>query len=575
MSNKVRKNVIFLIIDSLRFDRLGIGGHTPSPSPTIDALMASNMYLTNTFSVGCPTQFAYPGLITSSLPLDKGGYATGMQNREVTLSEVFKKAGYKTGVFIDDYYPVSAGHTRGFDDAFLLFGLTRFLAYISDVLPYYMNKVQHGEISEADFIKIIEPHLSNLFTDMLAYCQYVQEGIEKKQVLTSLFLYNYDFTAIKKLLLLAQEKLQVDPRKYILSLLNKDKKNVFGQIRSIAEAEHKKWGKINVEKKLWGLFVCTFAMLVRCHLTAKVHQRAFKECLKKLLYRRRVDFRVPSAAYNIDMLMRWIDEIPKDKPFFAWLTTTDVHELNFISYDVINGKRMVKDEVNEIKKLYSDIASYKKGYHGNPLYDYAIKYVDLQIERLVKMLKYRGILDDTLIVLTADHGHTSTEWPIRNDIHIARDFFDELYHVPVAFINKDIPAQKVEGMYSSLDIPTTLLDLLGITIPSCFRGRVASNKVNVCRDYVIMEHLGPGPCDFESKSIKVCVRSKTHKLVYETLPSGKIGKSCVKEIYDLLNDPLEQINLAGYEHFSEPVQKLLVIAEKRVREIQQEGGILT
>lgn len=119
-----KKNVILLSIDSLRFDRLGFGGHKPSPSPNIDRLMASGLSLTQCFATGCPTQFSMPGLHTSTLPLDKGGYNLGIRNRGITLAEIFKESGYKTGALISGLaLGRMYGYNRGFDDFFSFFDL--------------------------------------------------------------------------------------------------------------------------------------------------------------------------------------------------------------------------------------------------------------------------------------------------------------------------------------------------------------------------------------------------------------------------------------------------------------------
>lgn len=496
MLNKTKKNVIYIILDSLRFDRMGFGGHKPTPSPNMDKLFASGLSLTNCFTAGCATEFAYPALTTSTLPLDKGGYAMGIRDREITLAEVLKKEGYRTGIFFEDHYRSPAGYSRGFDESFLLFDLFRFLADVGDTIPYYSNMLKSGKKSLEDCTDAVEEYLTILFPDIVAYCTFMQESVEKRKLLPSLLLHDYNYTVITDVLKNAEKKFHADPKKYILNLLNKNEK-VFEQIFEIVKTRQNNPKTINVDKKLRPLLLKSLKYLIFSSLKGRVSKETIKNCIRRILFKQNKSIQFVSAAYIINNLLNWIDYIPKDKPFFAWINIADIHEQNFSSYDIPGGEGMVKEEMDSLNALYSEIILQKDNYYGNPLYDFAVKYTDMQIGRFIQMLKNRNLLDNTLIVLTADHGHTSTGWPIRKNVHIARDFYDELYHIPVSFINKDIPAGKIKGMCSSLDIAPTLLNLLDIQIPSAFRGMPINTEGNVGRNYVLMEHLGPGPCDFK------------------------------------------------------------------------------
>lgn len=514
-----KKNVIFIILDSLRFDRIGFCGHNPSPSPAIDKLLSRSLFFTNAFSAGCPTEFAYPGLTSSTLPLDKGGYAMGIRDRDVTLAEVFRNAGYKTGVFFEDHFRSPTGYSRGFDDVFLLFDLVRFLADVGDTIPYYLNRYQSGRKSTEDCIYALEEYLNILFHDMITYCRFMQESLKNKKVLPSLLLHYYNFTELEEILINAEKQFHSNPEQYILALLNKEKPSVFEEIRAIVETRKKSSNTSEVNKKLRKLLFNNLKSSVRLALTGKVHRSVVLYCMRRLL-RGQSLCQFASAAYIINNLFNWIDRLPGHQPFFAWIHTADIHELNITSYDVPNNANMMEGEVSAIKKLYSEIVMQKDTYYGNPLYDFAIRYTDLQIERFIKMLKDRNLLDDTLIVLTSDHGHLSVGWPLRRNIHIARDFYDELYHVPIAFISKDISPQKMEGLYSSLDIAPTLLKLLEIPIPSGFRGKPVDGDSDTGRDYIIMEHLGPGTGAGYRSIIECCKKQSFNWLDYQTTPNS-------------------------------------------------------
>jgi hypothetical protein len=420
-----------------------------------------------------------------------------------------------------------------------------------------------------DCVEALEEYLAILFPDIIRYCKFMLESVENKKLLPSLLLHDYNYAKIIDILTNAENSFKEDSQKYVTTLLNNNE-NVFTQLLKIVKIRQNNPKTIDVDKKLKGVLIKGLLYNIFSSLKGRVSKRTIKSSIRRILFKQNRSIRFVSASYIVNNLLNWIDNLPKNKPFFAWIHTADIHEQNFTSYDIPNGEDMVREEVASLHKLYSDIVLQKHNYYGYLLYDFAIKYTDTQIGRLIKLLKDRNLLDDTLIVLTADHGHTSTEWPIRKDIHIARDFYDELYHVPIAFINKDIQARKIEGMYSSLDIIPTLLDLLRIPIPPDFRGMSVNTNDGNGREYVIMEHLGPGPCDFISKPAKICVRSKTHKLLYETFLHLENHNGRVSELYNLLDDPLEQKNLAeGKDTLNDiAVKELLSIAKERSKEIQ-------
>ena len=117
-------NIVLVIIDSLRFDRLGISGYRPALTPNLDELARRGIHCINHFSSGCPSQVAVPGIFTSSLPFDYGGYNEGIRYRPYSFVEVLQKSGYQTlGVTTCHWFSSHYGANRGFDQFTPLFDL--------------------------------------------------------------------------------------------------------------------------------------------------------------------------------------------------------------------------------------------------------------------------------------------------------------------------------------------------------------------------------------------------------------------------------------------------------------------
>ena len=90
-----RPNIILVIVDTLRYDRLGSSGYRPALTPNIDKLVANGLSFSNNHANGCVTSVAFPSIFTSTLPLDYGGYEDGIHNRPTSFPEILKNVGYE------------------------------------------------------------------------------------------------------------------------------------------------------------------------------------------------------------------------------------------------------------------------------------------------------------------------------------------------------------------------------------------------------------------------------------------------------------------------------------------------
>ncbi|MBU2091805.1 MAG: sulfatase-like hydrolase/transferase, partial [Alphaproteobacteria bacterium] len=97
-----------------------------------------------------------------------------------------------------------------------------------------------------------------------------------------------------------------------------------------------------------------------------------------------------------------------------------------------------------------------------------ISEVDANLGRLFAFLKREGLWDDTLIVLTTDHGEQL------GDHHMLgkTGYFEGSYHVPLIIRDPDAAGgRQVEAFTESVDIMPTILDRLGLAIPDQCDGR--------------------------------------------------------------------------------------------------------
>lgn len=120
-------NVIIIVMDTMRADRLGCYGYHRPTSPSIDAFAASSTFYTHAFATAPWTLPTHGSLFTGKLPFEHGAHTykddrgevaeAPLHDSHLTLAEVFRDEGYRTGAFVanDGYLSERFGFTQGFE----------------------------------------------------------------------------------------------------------------------------------------------------------------------------------------------------------------------------------------------------------------------------------------------------------------------------------------------------------------------------------------------------------------------------------------------------------------------------
>ena len=170
-------------------------------------------------------------------------------------------------------------------------------------------------------------------------------------------------------------------------------------------------------------------------------------------------------------------------------------------------------------------------------YDGAIAYMDACMQTIFEALQARGILDETIVVLNADHGETLYDHECWFDHH---GIYDTTLHVPliVRYPNKVSAGKRVSGYNRHQDLVPTLLDLAGIKTDIPFDGRsllpMARGEVASHRSEVYLTE-----CTWMRKH---GWRTPEWKLIVALEPDFHFKPPV--ELYNLIEDPDENNNLA-------------------------------
>ena len=179
------------------------------------------------------------------------------------------------------------------------------------------------------------------------------------------------------------------------------------------------------------------------------------------------------------------------------------------------------------------------------LYDNGIAYMDQCIGDLFKTFQEMNVFDNSLIILTADHGEGFQEhgWMLHGNPY----YYEEQMHVPlIVKLPKEnsyskTGGKRIESLVEIIDIMPSIFDYLHINISDFkLQGKSFLNMLNYNageKNYIFgfgSDKLGDGPKD------NLMVRSERWKLISD----GGLKEARFK-LFDLGSDPKEQKNLAN------------------------------
>jgi arylsulfatase A-like enzyme len=249
--------------------------------------------------------------------------------------------------------------------------------------------------------------------------------------------------------------------------------------------------------------------------------------------------------------VEWIDE-NRDAPFFVLIHTYEPHtpyrRLIYTkgmergglpaTYEVELAAK-VKAKDSNLRYSPAELA------YIRALYDGGVNVSDQYIGLLTKALERLGIADETLIVVTADHGEDLGERVIARPGNHGHALWDSLVMVPLVFFDptRDVVRRRVADQVRLIDTLPTILDLLGIESPPVGEGR---SLVPMMEGEETGHRIAWSAMDVALQSRErpqSALRSGTHKLIV----SAEAGLAEPREIelYDLVADPREERNVAG------------------------------
>ncbi|MCB0120761.1 MAG: sulfatase-like hydrolase/transferase, partial [Caldilineaceae bacterium] len=252
-----------------------------------------------------------------------------------------------------------------------------------------------------------------------------------------------------------------------------------------------------------------------------------------------------------DAAIRYIDA-HQSEPFFLFLSYIEPHHQNNLDdYPPPDGYRARytgKAIPPDLAALGGATHAHLGGYYG------MIKRLDEALGRLLDALKSLGILDDTIILFTSDHGcHFKTR-----NAEYKRSCHESSVRVPTFLAGPGFNGGgRLRQLVSLVDLPPTLLDAAGLPIPTSMQGRsILPLLRGEAADW-------PEEVFIQISEAQIGRAIRTTRWKYSVTVPGASGSSApgsdryVEEfLYDLEADPHELTNLIHQAAFA-PVKAQL------------------
>lgn len=235
-------------------------------------------------------------------------------------------------------------------------------------------------------------------------------------------------------------------------------------------------------------------------------------------------------------------------PFFLWVHYFDAHlpyqpipELRDAFWDgPPPTEKNIEPDLIE-KEGFGTVGAIPHREYMTAMYDASILYVDRQIRTLLDYLRENDMLDDTVLILAADHGESLGE----HGVYFAHDgLYESNVRVPLVLrLPGGARAGRVEAIVENLGIGATILDTAGLETPTTFRGTS-----------LLDAEPGNGTAFFEQGTLFSGLRAGELKWIDgrgfaedERFVEGSLRKLRERPalgLYDLQTDPGEVNNLA-------------------------------
>lgn len=252
--------------------------------------------------------------------------------------------------------------------------------------------------------------------------------------------------------------------------------------------------------------------------------------------------------------VRWLEENYKANPFFLWVDFFDPHEPWDPPEYLVRRYQEEYDGAAMIHPNYGRSSDYTEEELRNLWAHYAAEaeLVDRSLGRIIQKLEDLQLWDDSVVVMTSDHGFSIGEHERtgKSNINAGDDrywpIYPEVNHVPFLIAGAGVPKGACRDIIAQpADIQPTVNELAGVAVepPDAFHGKsfagAVQGKTETHRDSAITS----GSMNWKADGVRECACTPF-------LTAGKwgyvpVGPDGTPQLFNLQTDPLAEKNIAA------------------------------
>lgn len=279
----------------------------------------------------------------------------------------------------------------------------------------------------------------------------------------------------------------------------------------------------------------------------------------------------PTAQSVTNDFLAWSAKRRTDRPFFAFLNYYDPHSPYHVSdaeFDVFSS--LAAEERSNIRLEW--LRSFPAFLPSNSAevqlavdtQDAAIKYMDHHIGRLLDELDRRGVLRNTLVLITSDHGEHFGERGLY--LH-GTSLYRQLIDAPLIALlpGEARPTDRVRECIGLQDVPRTVLEFLGVDGAATFPG---SSFVDLWDSEGRRKPLPERPIFSQlGKSVRLPDQLNSEGTLYSVVADGhhyiRYPRDRPEEVFDFWKDRADAHDLSAQDSGIQVVDRLrgILLAE--------------
>jgi len=262
---------------------------------------------------------------------------------------------------------------------------------------------------------------------------------------------------------------------------------------------------------------------------------------------------------------QWLSTHIKDnnyRPFFLWTHYMDVHEPYIPAREYLNkvdpSINLFEDEMLDLFKeiiLKRDISDQKTVKLLKKLYDAGVRETDDYVKNFFKILEKYGVLKDSVVIITTDHGD---EFGEHHGLSHDGKMYAELINSPLLICYYNYTQEVCDNLVSNIDIPPTILYLFGLEPLEVFKGHSLLPLENYPQKEAFGEAIGKtSNQEKETDQPIYFYRENDLKIIYQESDQGW-------EMYNLNEDPQELNNIINASDKSKDMKKKIMSQIKQI-----------